>query len=61
MNEQSDLMKIVCNEDWRQRHPIISMPEPKVVKEYNPSEIYDDPAAHCTVRGIFAYTGVEII
>lgn len=45
---------------WRERQPIHYKLQDKP-KEYNTSEIYDDPAAHCTVRGIFAYTGVDVI
>ncbi len=60
MNQQDYLLKILWNENWRERQPEISKPvtNPKV---YDTAEIYDNPAEHSTTRGIFAYTGVEII
>ena len=47
-------------ESWRERQPVIHELIAKS-KVYNTSEIYDRPAIHCTVRGIFRYTGVDVI
>lgn len=61
MNKQSDLMKIVCNEDWREKKPDILRPVDETIPIYNPSEIYDSPAEYSTTRGVFHYTGVDVI
>ena len=58
--EIMDIMMSMQLESWRERQSVIHEPTAKP-KVYNTSEIYDEPAIHCTVRGIFRYTGVEII
>lgn len=59
MNKQSDLMKIVCNEPIKDSHPELNRVES--TKAYDITEIYDHPAPYSTVRGIFTYTGVDVI
>ena len=59
MNKQGNLMKIVCNETTKDRHPTLNHLE--VTKTYDTSEIYDNPVEHMTIRGIFRYADVEVI
>ena len=59
MNKQGDLMKIVCNETTKDMQPTLNRLE--ATKTYDTSEIYDNPGPHMTVRGMFRYTGVDVI
>lgn len=58
--EIMDIMMSMQLESWRERQPVIHEMIAKS-KVYNTSEIYDEPSIHCTVRGIFRYTGVDVI
>ena len=59
--EIMDIMMSMQLDAWRERQPIFTRPEDETIPMYNTSEIYDEPAIHCTVRGIFRYTGVDVI
>lgn len=59
--DSMDVMMNMQRDAWRQRQPIVSTEEPKVVKVYDASEIYDNPAEYSTIHGIFRYVGIEVI
>ena len=46
---------------WRERMPVQTKLQDKTIPTYNVSEIYDNPAEHSTIAGIFRYSGVDVI
>jgi len=60
-NEIMDIMMGMQRDAWRERQPIPIRPEDETIPMYDIAEIYDNPAPHMTIRGIFRYTDVEVI
>ena len=58
MSDERDRMLEII---WREKKPEITRPVDETIPMYNIAEIYDHPVPYSTVRGIFTYTGVEII
>ena len=56
-DERDRMLEII----WRETKPEIIKPKPATIPIYDTSAIYDDPTNHMTTRGIFRYTGVEMI
>ncbi len=46
---------------WRERIPVHQILYGKPSPPYNASEIYDNPAEHSTIAGIFRYCSVDVI
>ena len=59
MDERDKLIKVQMNA-WRERLPVFGVSEDKP-KEYDTAEIYDNPAAYMTLKGLFRYVDVDII
>ena len=57
MSDERDRMLEVIWREEKKEIPILT----KIESEYNTREIYDNPAEYSTIKGIFAYTGIEMI
>lgn len=60
-NRTMDLMMNMQRNAWRERQPTPTKPVDETVPMYNIADIYDNPGPHMTVRGMFRYTGVDVI
>ena len=61
---KKETMAIMMNmqrDAWRERQPIPPIPEDETIPMYDIADIYDHPAEHMTIRGIFRYAGVGVI
>ena len=58
MSDERDQMLEVI---WREKRSEITRPVDETIPMYNIAEIYDHPGPHMTTRGIFRYTGVDVI
>jgi hypothetical protein len=58
--EAMDIMMNMQRDAWRERQPIHYKLKDKPI-EYDTSAIYDNPTEYMTTKGIFGYTGVEMI
>lgn len=59
--ETMDIMMAMQRDAWRERMPVQTKLQDKTIPTYNVSEIYDNPAEHSTIAGIFRYSGVDVI
>lgn len=58
--DRTDAAKTSDSADWRTRMPVnYKLKDAPIM--YDTSKIYDDPAEHMTVRGMFQYVGIDII